>query len=105
MSENLEKYDDQAAVAFIQSKLPKALSSKLDVDKLTYFIDLIYDYYESRGYLDDDTDGDVDVDIDVDELCEYVQKNARRDEIGFFSIEEIEAVVNAEMDYCETLQD
>ncbi|GAD04923.1 hypothetical protein HQ45_09575 [Porphyromonas crevioricanis] len=108
MNEDFSKYDDQAAVAFIRSNLSKGLSAKLDTDKLTYFIDLIYDYYESRGYLDEDTDGDTDVDIDIDidveEMCEYIQKNAKRDEIGHFSIEEIEEIVNAEMDYCDSLQ-
>ena len=48
---------------------PQELKELLSDDDIVYIVDLIYDYYESRGYLsDEDQDGDEPIDIDEDEL-------------------------------------
>ena len=46
--EDLIGYDDAASVAFIRNYIPQELKELLSDDDIVYFVDLIYDYYESR---------------------------------------------------------
>lgn len=61
-------YDEDESVKFIQNYLPQELKGKFSNDDINYIVDLIYDFYESRGYLNDDADDDADIEIDEDEL-------------------------------------
>ena len=75
--EDLIGYDDAASVAFIRNYIPQELKELLSDDDIVYFVDLIYDYYESRGYMDaDESESDEVIEVDEDELVEYVVKNA-----------------------------
>ena len=85
VEDELLGYDDTASVAFIRNYIPQELKELLSDDDIVYIVDLIYDYYESRGYLsDEDQDGDEPIDIDEDELLEYVVRNAKKDGVGKF---------------------
>ena len=58
--------------------------------------------YESRGIIEefeDESDDSV-VDIDLSEIVEYIIKNAKKDQIGSFTEEEVLSIVEAEMDFC-----
>lgn len=91
-------YDDQEAIKYIQSHLPQDAQGKFTDDEVLYISDTVYDYFESNGMLDDDEAQD----IDVEELTNYVIKQSKRD--GFkFDPEMVGWVVNAELDYEETL--
>lgn len=96
------EYDDSEAVAYIRKKLSPALKERLSDDDIVYFVDLIYEYYESRGIIEefeDESDDSV-VDIDLSEIVEYIIKNAKKDQIGSFTEEEVLSIVEAEMDFC-----
>lgn len=101
--DDLMIYDEDASVAFIQNYLPQELKGKFSNDDINYIVDLIYDFYDSKGYLTDTPDGDGDVEIDEDELVEYVIKNARKDGVGKFSAEEITFIVQGELEYCDSI--
>lgn len=75
----------------------------LSDDDIVYFVDLIYDYYESRGYMDEDLDEDEAIEVDEDELVEYVVRNARKDGVGKFEPEQIRFVVQGELEYCQSI--
>ena len=47
------EYDDSEAVAYIRKKLSPALKERLSDDDIVYFVDLIYEYYESRGIIEE----------------------------------------------------
>ncbi len=96
-------YDEDESVKYIQNYLPQELKGKFSDDDINYIVDLIYDFYESRGYMSDDADDEGDVEIDEDELIEYVVKNAMRDGIGKFSPEEISFIVQGELEYCDSI--
>ncbi len=102
--EEMIPYDDAEAVAFIQKYLPIDLKDKFGEDDILYLIDLIYDFYESRGLIDMANDGeDETVEVDMDELVEYVIKNAQEDGVGKFTSDEITQVVQGEIGYCESI--
>lgn len=97
-------YDEEASVKFIQNYLPQEYKGKFSNDDINYIVDLIYEFYESKGYLDDSKAGDdEEVDIDEEELIEYVVKNAQKDGVGKFEPEAIGFVVQGELEYCDSI--
>lgn len=95
-------YDEDEPVKFIQNYLPQELKGKFSNDDINYIVDLIYDFYESNGYLTDDND-DEEVEIDEEELVNYVIKNAKKDGVGKFEPEEITFIVQGELEYCDSI--
>lgn len=96
-------YDDDDSVKFIQNYLPQELKGKFSNDDITYIVDLIYEFYESKGFLDEDSDDEGNVEIDEEELITFVVKNAKKDGIGKFTPEEIAFIVQGEMEYCDSI--
>ena len=86
-------YDEDDSVKFIQNYLPQELKGKFSNDDINYIVDLIYDFYESNGMLDDDGE----------EVVNYVIKNAQKDGVGKFEPEEITFIVQGELEYCDSI--
>ena len=98
--EDLLSYDDDEAIKFIRNYLPQEVNAKLADDDITYIIDLIYEFYENKGFMDDNEDEDVE--ISEDELFDFVAANAKK--AGFkLNEEDIESTVQGELNYCESL--
>jgi len=95
-------YDEDDAVAFIQNFLPQDLKEKFSSDELNYIIDLIYEFYEDKGFFDN-TNDEADVEIDEDELIAFVIKQAQKNKVGKFTEEEITFIVQGELAYCDSL--
>lgn len=95
-------YDDEEAVKFIKNYLPQDLKSKFSDDNINYIIDLIYEFYESKGLLDGDDNSMVE--FDEEELIEFVIKNAQRDGFGKYSPDEITYIVQGELAYCDSIE-
>ena len=70
-------YDEDESVAFIQNYLPQELKGKFSNDDINYVVDLIYEFYESKGFLNDGADENASIDIDEEELIQFVVKNAQ----------------------------
>ena len=94
-------YDEDDSVKFIQNYLPQELKGKFSNDDINYIVDLIYDFYESNGMLDDD--GDDEIEFDEEEVVNYVIKNAQKDGVGKFEPEEITFIVQGELEYCDSI--
>lgn len=94
-------YDEDDSVKFIQNYLPQELKGKFSNDDINYIVDLIYDFYESNGMLDDDSDDEIE--IDEEEVVNYVIKNAQKDGVGKFEPEEITFIVQGELEYCDSI--
>ena len=103
--EDLLGYDDAASVAFIRNYIPQELKELLSDDDIVYFVDLIYDYYESRGYISDDEDlsDEEPIEVDEDELVDYVVRNAKKDGVGKFDPDQIRFIVQGELEYCGSI--
>ena len=97
------EYDEDEAVKFIQNSLPQEMRGKFSDDEINYVIDVIYDFYEDKGFMDANVSDDALVEIDEDEIVNYVLKNTRKDKIRDFSEEEITFIVQGELKYCDTL--
>lgn len=95
------EYDEDDSVKFIQSNMPNELKGQLTDDDINYLVDLIYEYYEEKGYLEDDADDNVE--IDEEELINYVLKKSKEDNIKAFTYEQVEAVIDGELSYYDSL--
>ncbi|MGL4228128.1 MAG: hypothetical protein ACRCR3_05750 [Tannerellaceae bacterium] len=100
--EDLFIYDEDESVKFIQNYLPQELKGKYSNDDINYVVDLIYDYYESKGFLNE-TEEDVDVEIDEDDLIAYVVKNAKKDQVIKLEADDIQHIVQGELAYCDSI--
>lgn len=96
------EYDEDDAVAFIQNFLPQHLKGKFSADEVNYIIDLIYEFYDDKGYLDE-TDDEIDVEIDEEELIAFVVTQAQKDKVGKFTPEDVTFIVQGELAYCDSI--
>lgn len=99
-------YDEDDSVEFIRKALPQEVKEKFTNDDINYLVDLIYNFYDTKGYFEDEEGEGNDeemIDINEDELIAYVVKNALKDGVGRFDPEHIELIVQAELDYCESI--
>ncbi len=95
------EYDEDESLQFIRECLSEDMNNEFSDDEINYIVDLIYEFYEEKGFLDEDDDAEVE--IDEDELLEYIFDNAREDNIREYTDEQIEAIVAGELAYCDTL--
>ena len=96
-------YDEDDSVKFIQNYLPQEMKGKFSNDDINYIVDLVYDFYESKGFMNEDPEKDADVEIDEEELIAYVIKYAKKDGVGKFEAEEISFIVQGELEYCDSI--
>jgi len=94
-------YDDDEAVKFIKNFLPDNIKSKFNDDDINYIIDLIYEFYDSKGFMDGDDD--VDIEINEDELVAFVVKSALTDGVGKYKADDISFIVQGELEYCDSI--
>ncbi len=95
-------YDDDDAVKFIKNFLPEELKNKFSDDDINYIIDLIYDFYDTKGFFEEEDD-DKEVEINEDELVAFVVKNALSDGMGKYDANDISLIVQGEMGYCDSI--
>ena len=95
------EYDEEDSLKFIQEHLPEEMKDEFTDDEINYIVDLIYEFYEEKGFLDESDDSEIE--IDEDELLDYIFENARKDDIREYTDEQIEAIVAGELAYCDTL--
>ena len=97
------QYDEDDAVKFIQNYLPQDIKGKYSGDDINYIIDIIYDFYDEKGFMDESADGETVVDIDEDEMVAYVLKYTQKDKITNFEPEDISFIIQGEIAYCESI--
>lgn len=90
-------YDEEDAVRFIKDRLPENLSGSLSKNQILEIIDLIFDYYESAGFL---SLSDVDREPDERDVVAAVAKRMKGKEFPF---DEIAEIVRLELAYEDTL--
>lgn len=104
MSE-LTRFDEEEAIKFIRATLTLEKNSEIPDDEILYIIDTIWDWYEKNGYLEISADITDEEELNVDALTAYVQKELRR--AGELSVTpaDVEAIVKAELQYEESIEE
>lgn len=100
------EYDEGDSIEFIQNYMPDRFKELLSSDDIIYLVDFIYEYYENKGYLNNDTEEEeIEIEVDEEELINYVFSHAKSANINDLTTEVVEAVMNAELSYCESLDE
>lgn len=97
------EYDDDAAIAFIMKRLPDNLKSVIDEDDVQYLLDVMYEYYETNNFLDEETDETVE--IAEEDLLQYILVTAKKDgmDVAKYTAENIQVLLDIEYEYSKSL--
>lgn len=94
--------DDARTVAYIQAYLPQELKETFTEDDLYYFLDVLGEYYVDLIERSGDSE---EVDIDIEAVAEHLVRQAAKDGQGTFRPEDVRWVVDAELEYGESLEE
>jgi len=100
--ENLLEYSEDEAVNFIFNRLPEEAKKRINKDIINYVLDVVYDFYEEKGLLDEEDEKVTESFIDEEELFEYILKAAKKDKINLTG-EDIELILDAEFEYGKSI--
>lgn len=101
-----DQMDDQQTIQFIRNYLSQEIQEKYDDDTLVYILDLVDEYYTESGILESSPDDEGFVEIDLEHIAEYVVKEAAKDKMQEpLDEEEVLLIIQAELEYAESLDD
>ena len=102
--EDLE-YNEDEAVQFILNHLPAELKKKVKNDDIEYVLDVIYDFYDQKGYLDEENEeSDEIIDIVENEMFDYIMNQVFIDQKSEqFTEPVVSAILDGEYEYCKLI--
>ena len=98
------EFDESEAIKYMRRYVGDEVSAKYDDDELLNLIDIVYDYYESNGLLELDLSDDDD-ELDVEDLMEYISRMLRKDKRAQLSVEDARPLLEAYLEYEESLDE
>jgi len=98
--DDLLVYDEDEAVKFILDSLPADAKERVDNDKIEYVLDVVYDFYDENGLIDEDSTEEAS--IDEEEMFKYILKNSKKDKMGL-SEDDIQLILDGEYEYGKSL--
>lgn len=93
--------EDRQTVEFMKAYLPQDVKGKFTDDDLYYLHDVMLDYFKDSGVLDQEPDAEGYIDIDTEKVAEVLQKQAKKDQIGDFTLDDLLWVVQGELEFGE----
>lgn len=100
-----DDFATEDAMAYIRNYLPQELKDKFSDDEMYYFLDLIDEYYVNSGVLDEETDEEGLVEVDLDQVTNFIIQEAKKDDMGSYSPDEIFLIVQGEMEFIDSLDE
>lgn len=97
---DLLEYDEDEAVKFILKQIPKELKSKLNEDAVDYVLDMVYEFYEENGLIDENSTEEAS--IDEEEMLEYVMEAVKKDKMNLL-VDEVQLILDSEYEYGKSL--
>ncbi len=98
--DDLLVYDEDEAVKFILDYLPAETKKRVNDDLVEYVLDVVYDYYEENGLIDEDSTEEAS--IDEEEMFKYILKWAKKDKMELTE-DDIQLILDGEFEYGKTL--
>ncbi len=93
-------YDEDEAVKFILNSLPDELKKSIDDTKIEYILDVIYDYYDENGLIEEDSTEEASIDEEL--MFEYIKKCVKKDKMGLKD-DDIQLILNGEYEYGKSI--
>ncbi len=99
-NDDLLEYDDDEAVKFILKMVPEEFKSKINDDAVNYVLDVVYEFYEENGLIDENSTEEAS--IDEEEMLKYVMKAVKKDKMNLTE-DEIQLVLDGEYEYGKSI--
>lgn len=90
------EFDDEECIDYIMNLIPEEDRNGIDEDDIQYVLDVIYEFYESEGLIDEEIASDGLVD-ETREL-EFIRKACKKDDVQLTD-EQIQLIVDGEFQY------
>lgn len=98
--DDLLVYDEDDAVKFILEYLDSDGEGGIDETKIEYVLDVIYDYYDEKGLVEEDTAEEAS--IDEEDMFNFLMKSVKKDKIEITG-DEIQLILDAEYEYGKSI--
>ncbi len=94
------EFDDSKCIEYILNLIPEQDREGITEDDVQYVLDVIYDFYEEEGLLEENmaSDGYVDEDKEL----EYIHRACKRDGIEL-NYEQIQLILDGEFEYGKSI--
>jgi len=93
-------YDEDEAVKFILNLLSEESKKSIDDTKIEYVLDVIYDYYDENGLIEEDSTEEASIDEEL--MFDYIKKCVKKDKMGL-SDDVIQLILDGEYEYGKSL--
>jgi hypothetical protein len=87
-------------VKFILNYISKGEKNKIDEQKIEYVLDVVYEYYEENGRIDEDSTEEAS--IDEENMFEFILECSKKDKMAITE-EEIHIILDGEYEYGKSL--
>ncbi len=94
---DLIEFDDSDAIKFIYNILSEEQKQRIDDNTIQYVLDLICEYYDQNGLIDEDTVEEAE--IAEDDILNFVSGLARREQVVALTDEDIQTILEGEYRY------
>ena len=102
MEQEILEFDDSQAIEFIKNHLPEEQKTQIDEDAIQYVLDLVCEYYEENGLMDEE-DGVEESEIAEDDMFNYVSALVKKDKIYEMSDEQLQLILDGEFAYGKSI--
>ncbi len=99
--DDLPEFDDDEAIAFILKYIPQELKAKVTEDDIAYILDVIYDFYEANGLIEENSTEEAS--IDEEDMLLFVIKAIKKDKVVNLSEEEVQSLLEGEFEYGKSI--
>lgn len=94
---DLIEFDDTEAIRFIMNTLTEEQRKRIDEEAVQYILDLICEYYDQNGLIEEDTVDEAE--IAEDDIFNFVSSLAAKEQVVTLSYEDIRDILDGEYGY------
>lgn len=94
---DLIEFDDIEAIRFIMNTLTEEQRKRIDEEAVQYILDLICEYYDQNGLIEEDTVDEAE--IAEDDIFNFVSSLAAKEQVVTLSDEDIRDILDGEYGY------
>ena len=94
---DLIEFDDTEAISFIMNTLTEEQRKRIDEEAVQYILDLICEYYDQNGLIEEDTVDEAE--IAEDDIFNFVSSLAAKEQVVTLSDEDIRDILDGEYGY------
>ena len=98
--DDLLEYDEDDAVAFILDFIPAEAKERISDDKIEYVLDVVYEYYDEKGLIDEDQTEEAS--IDEEDMFKYILKCSKKDKMDIQE-DDVQLILDGEFEYGKSL--